>query len=115
MADKGIMSGLILEGSRFEGKLTFKSMMQIHGEVEGEIISQSKLVVGKQARIKADIKVKELAVMGRVEGTITDCDLLEIQEGGQVFADVTVKTLHIKPGALFDGKCTMIKEPKNRK
>ena len=111
MADKGALSGLILDGTHFDGKLSFKSKMRIEGgEFQGEIESDNQLVVGKNARINADIRVKSLIVMGRVEGSISECDLLEIQEGGQVFAEVKVKTLHIKPGAIFDGKCKMISE-----
>ena len=111
MADKGMLSGLILEGTRFEGKLLFKNKMRVDGELEGEIESNDQLIVGQKARINAHIKVKQLIVMGRVEGTISDCDLLEIHEGGQVYGEIKVKTLNIKPGAIFDGKCSMIKEP----
>ncbi len=115
MAEKDGLSGLILDGTRIEGKLLFDKVMQIHGEVHGEITSDSKLVVGKNARINAHIRVKQLIVMGKVEGVISGCESLEIHEGGQVFADIEVKTLQIKPGALFDGKCAMIKDSKTKK
>ncbi|MDJ0836263.1 MAG: polymer-forming cytoskeletal protein [Acidobacteriota bacterium] len=113
MADKGMLSGLILEGTRFEGKLFFKNKMRIDGEFEGEIQSEDQLIVGQKAKIHAHIKVKQLTVMGRVEGSVSECDLLEIQEGGQVFGEISVKTLNIKPGAIFDGKCSMIKDHQN--
>ena len=112
MADKNMLSGLIMEGTKFEGKLFFKNKMRIDGEVIGEIHSEDQLIVGKNAKINADIKVNQIIVMGRVEGSISNCDLLEIQEGGNVLADIQVKTLNIKPGALFDGRCTMTKESK---
>ena len=108
MADKGMLSGLIMEGTRFEGQLSFKQKMRIDGEFVGEMSSESQLIVGKSAKIDADIKVREMIVMGEVRGTISDCQLLQIQEGGKVVADIQIKTLDIKPGALFDGKCTMI-------
>ena len=114
MGDKGILSGLILEGSTFEGKLSFSNKMRIDGELRGEIVSDNQLIIGQKAVIKADIKVKHVVVMGRVEGTISDCEHLEIQEGGRVLGEITVKTLVIKPGALFDGKCSMIKESRDR-
>ena len=108
MADKNMLSGLIMEGTRFEGKLQFKNMMRIDGEFVGEIKSDNQLIVGKSARINADIKVRELIVMGEIRGTISECLTLQIQEGGKVIADVEVQTLDIKPGALLDGKCAMI-------
>ena len=107
MADKGMLSGLIMEGTRFEGKLEFHNRMQIDGDFKGEILSRDSLIIGSNAKINADIKVKHIEVMGKLEGTISQCDLLEIREGGVVMADVEVKTLDIKPGAIFDGKCVM--------
>lgn len=112
MADKNMLSGLILEGSRFEGKLTFPNKMRIDGEVTGEIVSSDQLIVGKNARIHADVKVSKVVVMGLLEGTVSDCDMLEIQEGGRVLADINVKTLDIKPGAVFEGKCIMSSDSK---
>ena len=110
MADKGILSGLIMEGTRFEGKLTFDDKMRIDGEFIGEMSSESQLIVGKSAKINADIKVKDIVVMGEVKGAISQCQVLQIQEGGRVLADIQVKALDIKPGAVFDGKCTMVTE-----
>ena len=112
MADKSVISGFIMEGTRFEGKLEFKNKMRIDGEVSGEISSDDQLIVGKSAKINADIKVRELIVMGEVRGTISNCGVLEIQKGGRVLADVQVKVLDIKPGAVFDGKCAMISSDK---
>ncbi len=115
MAEKGMLSGLIMDGTRFEGKLSFKQKMRIDGELVGEISSESQLIVGKAGRINADVKVRELVVMGEVQGTVSQCELLQIQEGGKVIADVQVKTLDIKPGAVFDGKCTMIAKGQEKK
>ena len=106
MADREI-SGLFMEGSRFEGKLSFKNEMRINGEFKGEIVSEDQLTVGKSAHISADIKVDRIIVWGKVEGTISNCAFLEIKEGGSVMADIQVRTLDIKPGAVFDGKCNM--------
>ena len=107
MGDKGGLSGLILEGTRFEGKLSFEQKMRIDGEFVGEISSRSQLIVGKSAKINADLKVREIIVMGEVQGTVSNCELLQIQDGGKVMADIEVDSLDIKPGAIFDGKCKM--------
>jgi len=114
MGDKGMLSGLIMEGTRFEGKLDFKDKMRIDGEFIGEIHSKSQLIVGKSATVNADVRVKEIVVMGSLQGSVSECELLQIQEGGRVVADIQVKTLDIKPGAVFDGKCAMISEGANK-
>lgn len=108
MADKNIISGMILEGSRFEGKLTFKNQMRIEGEFYGEIESDHELIIGKTAQVNADIRVGKLVVMGELSGTVSSCTTLQIQDGGKVLADVCVQELDVQPGALFDGKCAMM-------
>lgn len=108
MADKNIISGVILEGSRFEGKLTFKNQMRIEGEFLGEIDSEHELIVGKTALVDADVRVGRLIVQGQLKGKVSECGQLQIQEGGKVLADISVRELDIQPGALFDGKCAMI-------
>jgi len=108
MADKGSISGLILKGTRIDGKLSFNERMRIDGEFIGEIESANQLIVGKSAVVNATIKVGELIVMGTVKGNVASCDNLQIHEGGKVIGDICVKTLDIKPGALFDGKCSMM-------
>lgn len=108
MADKNIISGVILEGSRFEGKLSFKHQMRIEGEFFGEIDSEHELIIGKSARVDADIRVGRLVVQGEVKGTVSRCGQLQIQDGGTVLADICVAELDIQPGALFDGKCAMM-------
>lgn len=107
-ADKGMLSGLILDGSRFEGKLTFVNKMRIDGEFHGEIESKDQLIVGKSAKIDAEISVGELIVMGEVRGHVKHCDMLQVVEGGRLIGDIRVKTLDLRPGAIFDGRCEMI-------
>ena len=104
------LSGLILKGTRVEGKLFFKDKMRIDGEFSGEITSENQLIVGKTATVNADIKVGELIVMGELKGKVSSCDSLQIQEGGKVIGDIRTKKLDVRPGAIFDGKCSMITE-----
>ena len=109
MADKNALSGLILEGTRFaDNKLTFKGKLRIDGEFVGEIESDGQLIVGKTAKIDAQILVREVLVAGEVKGKIKDCHLLEIQDGGRVLADVEARVLDVKAGAIFHGSSQMI-------
>lgn len=110
MADKNKLSGLLMEGTLVEGKLSFKDKMRIEGEVKGEIHSEDQLIVGKSARIVADVKVKHVVVMGYLEGTINDCDLLEIHETGVVKADIHYKDMDMRPGGIFEGRATQVKQ-----
>lgn len=108
MNTKNIMSGVILEGTTFEGKLTFNDKMRLDGIFKGEIQSKGQLIIGKTAKVTGDIEVGECIILGEMTGTIKKCDHLQIEEGGKLTADINVLKLEIKPGALFDGQCKMI-------
>jgi len=111
MTTKNMMSGVILEGTSFEGKLAFSDKMRMDGQFKGQITSNGQLVVGKTAQVTGEIEVGEMIVYGRVSGLIKRCDFLQIEEGGEIQADITVKKLEIKPGATFDGQCKMSTTP----
>lgn len=115
MNTKNMMSGVILEGTTFEGKLTFNEKMRMDGTFKGEIISKGQLVIGKTANVSGEIEIGELIIFGKMSGLIKNCDFLQIEDGGQLLADINVKKLEIKPGAIFEGQCKMLGSTKKEK
>jgi len=115
MAEKTTISGLILDGTKIEGKCTFKDKMRIDGDFSGEIESENQLIIGKSAKVNAVISVGELIVMGKLEGRIKKCSSLQVMEGGQIIGDISVARIEIKPGAIFHGKCSMITDQAHTK
>src|SRR2546421_12906425 len=63
--------GTLSSGVSIKGTVKFKKELLIDCEVEGTIDSQGRLTVGKQARIKGDIKTRSVIVDGTVNGNIT--------------------------------------------
>ena len=61
----------------FNGALAFKDKLCINGKFEGDISSEGgTLIVGRNAEIKADLKVGNLAVEGKIYGNITFTSLV---------------------------------------
>jgi len=110
MTTNNSISGVILEGTSFEGKLTFQDKMRMDGNFKGEIHSKGQLVVGKTADVTGEIEIGELIIYGTVQGNIKKCDFLQIEDGGKLIADINVKKLEIRPGALFEGNCKMLEQ-----
>jgi len=67
--------------------------MLIDCEVEGRIDSQGRLTVGKQARIKGDIKTRSVIVDGNVNGNITAEERCELRAGCTVNGDIEAPRL----------------------
>lgn len=95
-------------GTVIEGIFSFNSPVRIDGVLKGEIRSNSALIVGKKAKVHANIKVGSLIVLGTVEGEVEADDLVEIRSSGQLIADITTSRLALEEGGVFSGSCAMI-------
>ena len=96
------------EGTMIDGTFSFETPVKVDGSLSGEIKSESALIVGKKARIKARVKVGSLIVLGTVEGEIEAEDLVEIRASGSVSGDIIAKRISLEEGGLFNGTCTIL-------
>jgi len=92
---------------KLAGTLKDINDITIHGQVEGEVISEKNVLIEVTALIKGPVKAKNVTVAGKVVGEIHTEDSLEILESGNVSGTISTNNLSIKPGATFNGKCKM--------
>ncbi len=92
---------------RLSGILSDINDINIHGQVEGEVISEKTVIVAKTAFVKGPIHAKVLSVAGKVQGDIACSEKVEIVESGEISGSITTNDLVIKSGAIFNGKCKM--------
>ena len=71
--------------------------------VQCRIDSQGRLTVGKQARIKGDIKTRSVIVDGTVNGNITAGERCELRAGCSVNGDIEAPRLVVDEAASFVG------------
>lgn len=89
------------------GVLKDQNDITVYGLVEGEVISEKSVTIGKSAQVKGPVKGHYVSVSGVIRGEIDASDRLEITETGKVFGSITTKDLVIHSGAVFIGKATM--------
>jgi len=94
-------------GSEFEGKLQFEGTLQIEGVFSGEIISDSVLVIGKDALVKAEIDIGTIIINGEVRGNIRAKQSVEIKHPGRVFGNLETPALTVDKGVIFEGNSKM--------
>lgn len=93
-----------------DGELSFKDLLRINGHVAGKILSsKGTLIVDTSARVEADINVGVCVVSGTVVGDIVGHERVEVAPGATVIGDIATPALSIKPGAVFQGDCRMLK------
>ena len=88
---------------RVRGSITGNEELLIDGAVEGTIELDSKLIVGKTAKLKADIMSPSVVVSGAVKGDIRASAQIESKNGGSVVGNLTTPQILIEDGADFRG------------
>jgi len=92
---------------RLTGILKDSNDITVHGEVEGEVISEQNVTITETSTIKGPITAENVVIAGSVHGAITARDKIEVLPSGRVYGSMTMKDLTIRSGAIFIGKSTM--------
>lgn len=99
-----------------DGELSFKDMLRINGHVAGKISSdKGTLIVDASARVEAEIDVAVCVISGIVVGEVVGHERVEVGSGAEVTGNISTPALSIKPGAVFEGDCRMLKEEHGNK
>jgi len=95
--------GTLSSGVSIKGTVKFKKELTLDCQVEGTIDSQGRLTVGKQAKIKGDIRTRSVIVDGQVDGNITAGERCELRAGCTVNGDIEAPRLVVDEAASFIG------------
>jgi cytoskeletal protein CcmA (bactofilin family) len=101
------ITALLGRGATFAGKLTFEGTVRIEGKFKGEVFSEGTLMVGKGARVDAEIAVGDIIIEGTIVGNIKANRSIEVRSSGCVTGDLTTPSLQVDKGAVFDGRSVM--------
>ena len=97
----------IVEGTKITGDFIAESNIRIDGEINGNVISRAKVVLGESGVIKGDISCIEADIEGSVQGNLEIEDLLILRLKSKVEGNIMTSKLHIEEGAVFVGSCKM--------
>lgn len=96
------------QGTNLTGELQFSGVVRIDGNFHGSINGGETLIVGSNAVIHADIRVREIEIHGQVFGNISAEGRAEIYSSGSFRGDIHTSVLVIQPGGILDGHSHMI-------
>jgi cytoskeletal protein CcmA (bactofilin family) len=87
------------------GELSGKEDLYMDGIVEGTIsLAESRLTVGPNSRVVADIVAHDVVIYGHVEGNIRAAGRIELRESGVLKGDIVAGRLSIEENASIKGK-----------
>lgn len=89
------------------GSLKNAGSIMINGRVQGDVASNQAVVVGSEAVVEGPVQAENVQVAGTVIGAVTAVGTLEMLPNSKIKGDIKAGTLHIQPGAIFNGSSTM--------
>ena len=97
---------LISAGTRIGGNVAFSGGLRIDGEVTGDVMARpgnpSVLVIGREGRVRGDLRAARVLVNGVVTGSICATELLELQPCARVAGELRYAALEIHRGAVIE-------------
>jgi cytoskeletal protein CcmA (bactofilin family) len=98
---------IISEGTRIKGDVISAGDIRIDGELNGNISTKGKLVVGPNGKITGEVDCNNVEVSGFIKGKVNATELLNMKSTSQIEGDIIAGKLSVEPGSLFTGSCTM--------
>lgn len=98
---------VISKGVKIEGKLSCSGSIRIDGDVQGDITSDSNVVVGENGRVNGQINADSITIGGQVTGTVRAKEKLVMDSKGNLKGDIITKILLMEAGAIFNGNSKM--------
>jgi len=73
--------------------------------VEGTVtLSDSRLTIGPNAKVQADLSARDVLIQGQVHGNIVATGRVELRAGCSVEGDIRALRLAVEDNAVFRGK-----------
>jgi len=96
-------------GTKLSGTLSFETSVTISGEYEGVIDAKGFLYIRDGATVRAEVKAVRIIIGGTVHGNIEATEEVELLPGCAVYGNVRAGRVRIADGAVFDGRCEMVR------
>lgn len=107
--ERGQLTGLIDQGCRFEGRLTFEGTVRIGGEFKGEIFTKDTLVINPGAKVEAQVEADVVIISGDLTGHVFARRRVIMHPPAVFKGTVTSPSLRIDEGVMFEGASYMPK------
>ncbi len=108
MATESISTqNIIAADTKIVGDIVSKGPFRIDGQVEGNIKTRDKIVVGKSGFVNGAIDGTNADFEGSFSGKLKLSGTLSLKSSAYVQGEVEVGKLAVEPGATFNATCSM--------
>jgi cytoskeletal protein CcmA (bactofilin family) len=85
------------------GEVSSDEELYVDGELEGKLDLKSRLTIGPESKVSANIKAKEVIVFGSVRGNVEAEERIALRAGATIVGDIKTAGIIIEDGAYFKG------------
>src|SRR5262249_37718287 len=94
-----------------KGQLTGQEDIYLDGDVEGMVeLPENRFTVGRNGKVQANIKAREVDVMGTVHGDIVAGERITIRKDATLVGNLKSATISIEDGAFFKGSIDIVRQ-----
>jgi len=97
----------INEGTFIKGDISSSGYFRIDGNIEGNIKTPSKVVIGKTGEITGTLSCENADIEGKIKGNLNITGTLTLKSTAHIEGEVVVGKLAVEPGATFNATCSM--------
>ena len=90
-----------------KGNIKSKTDIRIDGNVEGEVITTGKVILGKESDVTGKILCGNADVEGKFDGELIVSGTLNLKTGSNVKGKVKIQKLIVESGSIFNANCSM--------
>ena len=92
---------------KFKGELTANEDLVIQGRINGSINHTSNLTIGKEGKLKADVKAEHITIEGQVDGDLEGKASVIVKDTANVSGNIYAPTVTLHEGSKFNGRIDM--------
>ena len=97
----------IEKSTTLKGNIKSKTDIRIDGNVEGEVVTTGKVILGKESDVIGKILCGNADVEGKFDGELTVSGTLNLKTGANVKGKVKIQKLIVESGSIFNANCSM--------
>jgi cytoskeletal protein CcmA (bactofilin family) len=101
---------------QIRGEVKGSEDLLVDGQVDGTVtLSESRLTIGANARVRANVSARDVIVNGVLDGNIHATGRVELRAGCRVTGDLQAQRLSIEENAVYCGKVDLVQDAAGEK
>lgn len=110
-SDEVSINSIIGPGSIIKGDLKINGFMRIDGDLDGNIETTGKVIVGATARVKGNITAKSITIVGGVvKGNIIAPESVTLLSSSAVIGDIQTRRFKADDDIILHGHCIALSD-----